>query len=412
MHYNFYFDESFHDRAITLKVDGTLNVLDSDKNDNYIGVFWGCPNTKLSRVIKLLSEFEDRQRKNFGLPIGKELKSTNIAKDHFKYGIKSFNKNTKEFYCDLFSTMIKIQPIIQIETISKLEYFIREVFRHTDLPDVVNSNSFYYSLTKFFLVYHNPEILEALYRVNNEETANDFKRLLLTQIDMLLQTIHGIERKIREENAYSEIYAILSNIDITIQNENKYYFDYSPNFHGLINLLNETGLSETKVNLTIDQEEKTFRTAQKFPFSSVKQQKSHNSVQLRLSDWISGFIGRMMYALVNDSGMTEDKVVDFNLISENDLTTKRILSEEWFEIKKEDLELYHLIYNALVVKQEHYWTTMTMSYCDQTVMFYSLLRYFASYKSYEEFSKIAPPMHSEYYNSCCCMELERYYKNI
>ena len=61
MHYNFYFDETFHDRAITLYEHGQINVLDLSKNDCYIGVFFGVPNTQLSTVKKILSKFEDRQ---------------------------------------------------------------------------------------------------------------------------------------------------------------------------------------------------------------------------------------------------------------------------------------------------------------------------------------------------------------
>ena len=80
MHYNFYFDESFHDRAVTLSPDGILNILDSNKNDSYIGVFWGCSNTKASKSLRLLLNFEERQRQSFGLANENELKSTNISK--------------------------------------------------------------------------------------------------------------------------------------------------------------------------------------------------------------------------------------------------------------------------------------------------------------------------------------------
>ena len=409
LHYNFYFDESFHDRAITLSSEGILNVLDESKNDSYIGVFWGCKNTESSRALRLLSQFEMRQRKNFGLPNDKELKSTNISKNHFEVGLRSFNKNTLVFYTDLFQTIKTLKPIIQIEAISKVEYYLRCLLNNTEFPYWVDSKAFFYSLTKFFIVYHNSQLLQALYSVVDSESAAKFKDLLLEQISILLDAIKGIPRKSKEESAYREIYMILASLDIELKDGKHCDFDYSPNFNGLINLLTEIDIPFQKVNLAIDQEEKTYQTALRYSFNSVKQQKSHNSVYIRLSDWISGFIGRMMFALSNDCGMQEDKVDHFEDIKKNDLTSKRILSSKWFDIDKDRFDLYHLIYDTLLVQQEHYWTTMTMSYCDQVVMFYTLIRYFAGYHSYADYCRVESKMHSEYYNASCCNELMRCY---
>lgn len=410
MHYNFYFDESFHDRAITLSSAGTLNVLNDDKNDSYIGVFWGYKISETSKALRVLSQFEERQRDNFGLPKGKELKSTTISKDHFTNGLRSFNRNTLNFYKDLFSTLWVLKPIIQIESISKVEHYLRCLFKGTELPYWVDSNAFFYSLTKFFITYHNPQLLQKLYSVADNDSAEAFRKLLLQQISELLRVIEKIPRKAKEEIAYQEICFILKNINIEIGEGKRCDFDYSPNFNGLINLLKEIGIPFQKVNLSIDQEEKTFQTAARYSFNSIKQQKSHNSVYIRLSDWISGFIGRMMFALSNDSSIQEDKLDKFEDIRKNDLTTKRILSSKWFGIDKERFELYHLIYKTLIVQQEHYWTTMTLSYCDQTVMFYALIRYFASYRTYEDYCKIESQMHSEYYNTACCEELQKCYE--
>ena len=409
MHYNFYFDESFHDRAITLSSEGTINVLDESKNDSYIGVFWGCKNTDSSRALRLLSQFEMRQRKNFGLPNDKELKSTNISRNQFTNGLKSFNKNTLVFYTDLFSTLGVLKPIIQIESISKVEYYLRSLFKYTKFPHWIDINNFFYSLTKFLIVYHNPQLLQELYSVIDDESAKKFKETLLEQITELLYVIKDIPRKPREEKAYQDISFILETVDLEIGEGKRCTFDYSPNFNGLINLLEEINVPFQKVNLVIDQEEKTYQTAQKYKFNSVRQQKSHNSVYIRLSDWSSGFIGRMMFAIFNDCGMQEDKLQNFEDIKNSDLATKRILSAKWFEIDRERFDLYHLIYKTLIVDQEHYWTTMTMSYCDQIVLLYALIRYFASYRTYEDYCKVESKMHSEYYNTSCCMELERCY---
>lgn len=412
MHYNFYFDETFHDRAITLYERGEINVLDSSKNDCYIGVFLGVPNTQLSTVKKILSKFEDRQKESYGLQDSQEFKSTTIGKKNFEFGIKSFNEKAKEFYTDLFNALMRIKPIIQIDSISKIEFYLRRIFGETHFPDYTNIDALYYSLTKFFIMYGNSELFSALYQVSDKSSSEKFIKLLISQIKLLLEAIDGIERKMVEIRAYQEIYFVLKNTDIAMRFDNKCTFDYSPNFDGLIYLLNEIGVSETNINLIIDEEEKTYQTAKKYMFKNVKMQKSHNSIQLRLSDWISGFIGRIMYSLFNDAGMKEDEVSDFSRIKDNDLVTKRLLSKEWFEITEKDFKLYNLIYEVLIVNQQHYWSTMTTSFCDQTAMFYSLLRYYASYKSYTEFCEVSSSKHSEYYNSCCCEELLRVYSNM
>ncbi len=412
MHYNFYFDETFHDRAITLNEYGNINVLDPSKNDSYIGVFWGIPNTHLSTAKRMLSRFEERQKKSFGMNGFQELKSTNIAKKNFQYGIKSFNIKTKEFYSDLFSVLLRINPVIQIDFISKIEFYLRKVFEDTNFDFYMNRDAFYYSLTKFFIIYGNTELMNSLYQVKDKETSLVFKNILMSQIKLLIEAIDDIDRKILEKSAFERIYSILNDIDVIMHFENKYDFDYSPNFDGLIRLLNELGISEKNINLIIDDEEKTFWTAKQYAFKEVKKQKSQNSIQLRLSDWISGFIGRIVYSLFNDSNMKEDKVYDFSKISENDLETKRILSKEWFEISEEDFKLYNMVYKVLIVNQNHYWSAMTLSYSDQTIMFYCLLRYFSSYKSYTEFCGISSALHSEYYNYSCCKELLRYYSEM
>lgn len=42
----------------------------------------------------------------------------------------------------------------------------------------------------------------------------------------------------------------------------------------------------------------------------------------------------------------------------------------------------------------------------------TLLRYFSSYKDYEECKKIDRKLHSEYFNNLCCNELEHSYINF
>ena len=208
------------------------------------------------------------------------------------------------------------------------------------------------------------------------------------------------------------MYDIISKSKISFSSEGEYAFSYIPDYHGLSLLLNELNISNSDVSLIIDNEEKTFQTGMEFDFNSIEQVDSKENIQVRLSDWIAGFIGRMIYAIQNDEGMLEDKIEKINEISNNDLSTKRILDKSWFELYQKQYDLYLLIYNSFIIGHEYYWTTMTTSNCDQALLLYALIRYIASYDSFERFNSIEPEMHSEYYNSKLLNELNEYYKRI
>ena len=414
MEYIFYFDESFHDRVITLNETGVLNNMLPNALDSYIGVFWGCTKSKIDEIISRLNIFEKKYIQRFGLIEGKELKSQIIGKKNYNHGVRSFNKDAFDFYCDLFTMIKQIDPILQIEIISKMELIIRKIVNNMifDRRYCINKAIFSYSLTKFFNVYHTNELLESLFGIHDSKTSYNFKRILLKHIKIVLSEIKGIKRKEREYLALNQLYDIINKAKIVCTNEIEFSFSYIPNFSGLSFLLEELNIQNNSVSLVIDKEEKTFQTAQKFGFRSVEQVDSVTNIQVRLSDWIGGFIGRMIYALENDKNMLEDSISHIEDISKNDLSTKRILSKEWFEIREREYSLYLLIFNSLIIGHENYWTTMTTYNCDQAVIFYALLRYFASYESYEKFSSIEPSLHSEYFNTACLSELEMHYNKM
>ena len=92
MNYVFYFDETFHEEKITIKPNGTINALLEDKNNCYVGVFWGCKQEKLPEVIEPLIDLEKKYKKAFTLSDTKEFKSTTFSPKNFKYGICSFSQ--------------------------------------------------------------------------------------------------------------------------------------------------------------------------------------------------------------------------------------------------------------------------------------------------------------------------------
>lgn len=100
-----------------------------DALDNYIGIFWGCPTSDLKSNRKLIQKFENRQKVRYGLTEEQEFKSTVIAKKNFKYGIRSFNKVTMTFYEELFELLDILNPVIQVNMVSKMELYLRLAFK-------------------------------------------------------------------------------------------------------------------------------------------------------------------------------------------------------------------------------------------------------------------------------------------
>lgn len=412
--YTFYFDESFHDRKIRINEKGKFNILRKDALDSYIGVFWGTPTNELISNRKLIQRFEDRQRKQYGLTDEQELKSTIIAKKNFKYGIRSFNKVTMAFYQELFELLDIINPVLQVNMISKMELYVRFAFKglHYWGFGELFEKSFFYTLTKFMITYSNEELLMALYNVHDNSSMMKFKELLQYNFKCIIKEIKGIKRKEMELAAFQNILYVLEHSTIEELPEKEYEFQYFVNFMGLCNLLEEKNIDIEFVNIVIDEEKNTYAASQNYKFQNVKCAKSNEIIELRLADWIASFIGRMIYALENDEGMVEDAVTDIRKIGENDLVSKRILSVNWFDIDVKQFDLYKLFYNVLIIGHTEYWTAMATSYGDQCSVFYTLLRYFSSYNDYETYRKIDVKLHSEYFNSACLVELQRSYQHF
>lgn len=415
MDYSFFFDETFHDRKITISPKGTINTMSENKNDSYIGIFWGCEKYRLPVATEKLAAVEKKYIERFGLTDQQEFKSTNISRKHFKNGVRSFVPNTLDFYNDFFSAMTEIGPILHINVLSKMEYFVRTIFPFVSYqyPGVIDK-VFYYTMAKFMVNYHTPELVKAMYSAAESGNGEIFKKELLHHIRSVIKADRGIIRKEKELALYRQFMDVLRNYRFYEKIEFKYDFIYEQNFSGLMQLLEEKNIPSKKVFLTIDQEEETAKAANRYRFKRIEQKVSDESIAVRIADHLCGFVGRMMYALTNDSEFKEDVISSVEDIGKGEnFSKKHLLGSEWFNLKEKHFELYQLLYKVFIEQQLGcYWATMTSSYADQTTMFYALLRYFSSYKTYDDYQKVSAEVHAERYNSACCYELSQYYRQL
>ncbi len=360
----------------------------------------------------MLSVFEEKHKKIYSLKEEQELKSDIIKQKNYKYGLSSFNKNAFNLYCDFFDIMNRINPILHFSIMSKMEFLIRSIFIISPYSrlHIINEELFYYSLIKFFVVYGNKELFSSLYYASDPKSIMILKDELIEHLNSVINAINGIGRKKREEIAFQTLVVILSECTIELRPRKIIEYDYSPNFEGLRKLIKELGLEITETTILMDNDEGTYLASCRFQFESVLQFDSKVNIQIRASDLLAGFIGRMIYAISNDETIKEDSVNDIKMIAENDLSTKRLISKEWFDVNESQFKLYRIIYELIVDKQQNHWSIMTMIYSDKLISFISLIRYFKHYDTFEKFKQVDLKMHTEYYNKYVCHELEEHYK--
>lgn len=409
MEYIFYFDETFHDKKITVNERGELNILKDDKSDTYVGAFVGFKNGNIDNAIKDLKEFEAKYREIFDIKEDKELKSKVVKTEAYRYGINSFNKNSYDFSYDFFEMLNKNEILLHITFRSKLECYVNEIFKDVKLPYIVNRVLFYYSLIKFIIHYNDKELFIALYEATSEENVQKFKQILIDDIEKVLIADHGVVRKYTEEKALLEIQSIIENIDIQ-PIQSKTDFEYELNYIGFINFLEELSIKPKDIKLVIDYEENTFEAAKKFKFGKLAKSHSKNNVRLHFSDLLAGFIGRMIWNLKKDLNETEVTLNEIKNKEEFDIDTQRLLSEYWFKLDSKSLNLYHLIFLVLIKKQKYYWNSNSSIYFDEAFCFYSLLEYFNNYITIEEYSKIEATEHQKRYSNLCCIKMNHRYK--
>ena len=411
MHYNFYFDETFHDRKITVSENGTINALLENADDSYIGVFIGFDNRFKCSFQRQFMKLESKYKRIYG--INDEFKSTSIKRKNFIYGVKSFNENAFDFYNDFFNMLSDKNFILHVNILSKVELLVRNLYPSALLDKTIIPNKqFYYSLTKYIITYNNVELIKKLFEAIERKNIQIITEEFIRQINITIETIKNIKRKSAEVPALYELNIVLDSIDESTTIENKLDFVYNQNFEGLKLMMNERGVNVNKIDLIIDREQKTYESALSYNFNRVEEKDSKYQIFLRMVDHLCGFIGKMIYALHNDKQFKEDKVISIEKLKDNDIERKHLISKEWFILNEKQFKLYKKITKALVINQCYYWSTMTWTYCDEKVMFYSLLNYINQYKTYEEFIAVNTELHTEYYNGYVCSKLLEQYKKM
>ncbi|HEM3726701.1 TPA: hypothetical protein U1D16_002150, partial [Streptococcus suis] len=247
---------------------------------------------------------------------------------------------------------------------------------------------FLYSFIKILDRHRTTELIKLLFTPEIDSVT------VLTEIQSILNNI------IREEGAVphlmlevvtaEQLKLILETFSSSITTFESYTWDYSWSFDGLRGLLNELRILDEEIVLFLDgkswRTEGMFNAAnERFCFAETLREESENHVGIRIADFLSNFIGRIMRNL--DS--------DIRTASNSNLT---YINEEWFNVREEGFECYKILGNFLRKYQYIYWTTQVGIYFDIAILFYKFIDYFCDFSDYETYRGISNKEHTEKLN--------------
>lgn len=405
----FFFDECFNDEGLrgTSLIENRTGGSGSSF-DSYVGVFWGNSEKNIPQVIELIQSVHNKNTLNGQ----SEIKSSRVGQKKYIHGLASFSSKDIEFYSDVFRCVLepKHRPRLHIAAPSKMEIFWKRVFP----PGVLHSDmyeGFIYSLTKISYNYELREVFSYIESAAKNDTPCAGEKLiefLSTDLKEISRYVKNAPRKEQEVGVIQTLCELLPMYKWHVRCIEKSTMPYIIPFDGLMLFLREISVNPKRAVLYIDNYGKTVLTAQKYGFRDVHAVDSKQCSGIWLSDWLAGFIGRIMRAMNDDEGVSDITLSELRENCEDcDIESLRILSPSWFEFghRAEVFDLYLQAANTYL--QPHYWTFLHTAYCDHIVQFTSLLMYFLRYESYEDYKKVGPESHAQMFNELLIMRLKK-----
>lgn len=402
----FYYDEAFHDRKITEK-NKRLNIYADNASDIYLGVFNGYQIDKQEEINNEFIEFENKYKKIYTVESGKELKSTVIKKRNFKNGFASFNRNTINFYNDLFDIFINKDIDLHICLFSKTEYLVRNFLNNIYISsDIVNIKAFNYVIVKFLFNHRNIELLTQIINAKSQIDIIDIlKKLNKFMLEVINEGIN-VKRMVPEVNSLSQIVKVLPLAKAKKNVKKSLEWNYRPIFNGFNDFLNSKDITFTDVELIIDEDQKTLKAARQVGKYKSKCAKSHENSGIRVSDILCHLFSEISLALQD-----EHDILEIENMNDYDFKTKRLLSLEWFKLTKDQFLLCKKIKFILNNHKSFDSIVNSGEFCDYAMLVFSYMNYIDSFKNFEDFENCLK-YHQEQFNSYCTKDLEKFFNSI
>lgn len=377
MKYYFYQDESGHDIKLSNKESG-FNFEINNQTAYFTNAFLGIPVNELDKFEKRFIELELKYKKVLGIQSDVEFKAESIKNKNFKFGLSTMDLKYINFYNELFD-LIDDNYLIQISIKNKFEFMLLQCFQN----EFSNTLSEYiYGFIKFLDRNKTKNIRKLL--TNEETTIIDLYQEVVQICEKFI--IHnGKNEKLQLELNYAEtLQAILSSLIENINPQEKYDFDYSGSFKGLLQLFHELGLEGKDLILYIDgkghKTDKLYNNAKEvLEGYQIERVDSINSSGTRMVDFISNLISRMMRSIELEVKETETG----------------ILRDSWFRFRDEKIFLTLKKLGELFNKRSQIYNTTNIGiYSDVSNYFFRYIAYISGFNTFHEFNDITPREHA------------------
>lgn len=395
MRYKFYYDESYHDPAITQK-DGVQNIDLEDASVYFSLCIVGISSDKLEDFINEYTLLENKHKKKIGVNESDEFKGSTFKAKYFKWGLAGIRKDYLYFYKDLFKLLSTYDVIINISIVNKFELLVQNLLEDNLKYSEIPWRNFIYAFSKFFNT-HKTEKLVRLIHTDNVK-ASDVLCEINIILDDVIEKMQGYELKRYEVNIAKEIKYVLSNYKIKFNIRDKYQRNYTYSLSGFEALMDELSISSYDIDLDIDGKgkriDKVIRSAEALlPGAKITGVDSKQSQGIRVADFLSNLMGRLIRSI--------DKQLDLNrqeIEEEGEYNKLNLINENWFKVNKDEFECYRTIGKFFSDRSSQYWTTFTGVYNDEVLAVFTIFQYFSDFDDYEEYKKTPIKGHAKKIN--------------
>ena len=402
MRYNFYYDESYHDPAITQK-DGVQNIDLEDASVYFTLCIVGISSDKLEDFINEYTLLENKHKKKIGVNESDEFKGSTFKAKYFKWGLAGIRKDYLYFYNDLFKLLSTYYVIINISTINKFELLVQNLLgdnlKYSEIPWI----NFVYAFSKFFNT-HKTEKLVKLIHTDNVKVSDVLYEINII-LDDVIEKMQGYELKRYEVNVAKKIKYILSNYKIKFNIRDKYQRYYTYSLSGFKALMDELSIGSYDIDLDIDGKgkriDKIVRSAEELlPGAKIIGVDSKQNQGIRIADFVSNLMGRLIKSIEKQLNLNNQEIEE-----EGEYNKLNLINENWFNVNKDEFECYRTIGKFFRDRSSQYWTTFTGVYNDEVLAVFTIFQYFCDFDDYDEYKKTPIGGHTKIINEIVVQKL-------
>lgn len=393
--YNFYFDETGHDRKIRYKAEKNKMNFDQENSflTHYVGTFCYIKDinykdliSKLNKLINNLKNYKNSK---------KEFKATNYiinSSKEFKFGIASLKDKNLYILNKLFDFIIENNIKVQTIFISKMTFIFEQIINNFD----VDEEKAKLWEEGFVMLMRNLNYNELLKKIKDEENFIKIRKIIKKFLKDKLEILELNKLECKDfnnekcntiiiERHIEAAKSILALFNKTKIKELKFnfneMFDYNDIVDGFSFLLTELKLKNSQVDLYIDYEESSFRYFEKMEklnlINKLYKKDSKDEILLSLPDFFGYYISKI--------------IESFERFNRDNFDTlkgeKMLLSIEFFNL---NFDAFELIKKTLKIYNEEfqYFSTYNVGNNHVVKLVYSYFLFFDrfdTFKKYQEY---------------------------